>query len=324
MSWAARWADLTPPFADTRTRRISTRRVLPASNNGMNMLVTTPWLAQALGRNGAGDAAPDIAILDASLHLPGAGRDAGQEFAQGHIPCARFLDLAGLHDPQSSLPGKIPDAPKLRERLALLGVGPQMQVVLYDDSDLHSACRAWYLLTLHGLRGACVLDGGLAKWRAEGRPLEEGAQPLPSPGTPPPLAPDRARIRSKAEMLDNLALHEEQVVDARDAARFRGENADTVHGLPGGHIPGAKNLPFTQLFRGDGTFLPVPELAQRFREAEIDPDRRVVTTCGSGVTASVLMFALALIGARQAGLYDGSWSEWGADPATPKEQGLGH
>ena len=280
----------------------------------MEPLISTRELADALGQ-------PDTLVLDASLHLPGAGRDAGAEFAEAHIPGARFLDLASLHDPASSLPGKVPDSVSVAGRLSTLGGGPGTHLVLYDDSDLHSACRAWYLLTVHGLRCVSVLDGGLGKWRAEGKLLESGdsAGIIAAPQT---LDADRAFIRSKAEMLDNLQSHAEQVVDARDTGRFTGATVDTVHNLLGGHIPGAKNLPFTQLFAEDGTFLPRPRLAEAFRKAGIDPQRPVVTSCGSGVTASVLTFALGLIGAPHSALYDGSWSEWGGDPATPKEQGL--
>ncbi|WP_379547751.1 sulfurtransferase [Qipengyuania sp. DSG2-2] len=279
----------------------------------MDRLISTQQLADALGK-------AETLVLDASLHLPGAGRDAGGEFAAAHIPGAHFLDLASLHDPASSLPGKVPDSSRVAERLSTLGAGPDTHIVLYDDSDLRSACRAWYLLTVHGVDNVSVLDGGLGKWRAEGRPVEKGdaVAPIAAPQT---LGADRAFIRSKAEMLDNVSTHQEQVVDARDAGRFTGETVDTVHNLPGGHIPGAKNLPFTQLFAPDGTFLPRPRLAEAFREAGIDLQRPVVTSCGSGVTASVLTFALTLLGAPTHALYDGSWSEWGSDPATPKEQG---
>ena len=279
----------------------------------MEQLVSTEWLAAELG-------AGDLVVLDASLHLPSAGRDAAAEFEAGHIDGARFLSLAGLHDPASGLPGKIPDAPTLAERLASLGIGPESRVVLYDSSALHTACRAWFLLTVHGASQVAVLDGGLHKWIAEGRPMASGSSPEGS-APPPALSPDRTAIRSKDEVYDNLATRAEQMVDARDAGRFTGETIDTVHNLPGGHIPGARNLPFTQLFADDGTFLPTPQLAQVFRDAGIDPQRPVVASCGSGVTASVLMFALALIGAPQTALYDGSWAEWGGDPDTPKETG---
>ena len=279
----------------------------------MEKLVSTKWLADASGQ-------ADLVIFDASLHLPDAGRDAGAEFAAAHIPGARFMDLPSLHDPASSLPGKVPDSVRVAEHLSALGARPGDRIVLYDDSNLHTACRAWYLLDLHGVTDVAVLDGGLSKWRAEDRAIESGTD-TPEAGAKRPLAPSRGRIRSKDEMLDNLAAHKEQVVDARDKGRFTGETADTVHNLAGGHIPGAKNLPFTQLFASDGTFLPLPELADAFRQAGIDPQQPVVTSCGSGVTASVLAFALALLGAPEVALYDGSWSEWGADPATPKEQG---
>ena len=282
----------------------------------MDKLVSTSWLAAELG-------APDLVVLDASLHLPSAGRDAADEFADTHIDGARFLSLATLHDPASSLPGKVPDAKKVAERLASLGVDADSRIVLYDDSALRTACRAWFLLTTHGLDKVAVLDGGLAKWKAEKRPLSD--EPVKSDdrdaGDPPSLSPDRGAIRSKREVLDDLATYAEQLVDARDEGRFTGETVDTVHDLPGGHIPGARNLPFTRLFAGDGTFLPASQLAQQFRDAGIDPQRPVVAYCGSGVTASVLMFALALIGAPKTALYDGSWAEWGSDPATPKQTG---
>ena len=277
------------------------------------MLVSTQWLSQCLDQS-------DLVVLDASLHLPSAGRDPGAEFAGGHIPGARFLDLASLHDPSSSMPGKVPDAPRVRSRLGQLGVGPDCRVVLYDDSDLHTACRAWMLLTIMGMPNMAVLDGGLAKWRAEGRPMAQGGHEGIERVAARALSPDRSRIRSKSQMADNLTLHEEQVVDARDPGRFSGHTVDTVHNLPGGHIPGARNVWFAQLFNDDGTFLPEAELAQRFRAAGIDPEQKIVTTCGSGVTASVVNFALALIGAKNTALYDGSWAEWGSDPGTPKEK----
>lgn len=279
----------------------------------MDMLVSTERLAEEL-------AAPDLAVLDASLHLPMAERDARAEFETAHIPGARFLDLAGLHDPASALPGKVPDGERVARWLGERGIGPQTQIVLYDDSDLRSACRAWVLLDLAGLGNIAVLDGGLAKWKAEGRPLESG--------TPEIAAMDRPAttvritdIRDKAAMLANLDDHREQVVDARDAGRFTGSVEDTVHGLPGGHIPGARHLFFRDVLAEDGTFRDPETLRALFDKAGLDLDRPIVTTCGSGVTASVLLFALRMLGAPQTALYDGSWSEWGADPETPKETG---
>lgn len=279
----------------------------------MEMLVSTEWLAQNLHED-------DLVVLDASLHLPSAERDAAAEFAAAHIPGARFLNLAKLHDPASSMPGKIPDASSFEMRLSELGVGNGARIVLYDDSALRTACRAWFLLHLFGIERLAVLDGGLGKWRKEGRPLIE-AHDRPARGDISCGDPNRAALRTKADMLGNIASGTEQVVDARDAERFAGTVEDHVHGLPGGHIPNACSLPFPQLLHEDGTFRPSGELRAAFEAAGIDITQPVVTTCGSGVTASVLAFALQLIGASDVALYDGSWAEWGADPDTPKMKG---
>ncbi|MBH1944706.1 sulfurtransferase [Erythrobacter sp. YJ-T3-07] len=279
----------------------------------MDMLVSTERLAEEL-------AAPDLAVLDASLHLPMAERDARAEFEAAHIPGARFLDLAGLHDPGSALPGKVPDGDRVARWLGERGVGAQTRIVLYDNSDLRSACRAWVLLDLAGLGNIAVLDGGLAKWEAEGRPLES-EMPETAPMDRPATTVRITDIRDKAAMLANLDDHREQVVDARDAGRFTGSVEDAVHGLPGGHIPGARHLFFRDVLAEDGTFRDPETLRALFDKAGLDLDRPIVTTCGSGVTASVLLFSLRLLGARQTALYDGSWSEWGAAPDTPKETG---
>ena len=256
----------------------------------------------------------------AEEHLPMAERDARAEFETAHIPGARFLDLAGLHDPASALPGKVPDGERVARWLGERGIGPQTRIVLYDGSDLRSACRAWVLLDLAGLGNIAVLDGGLAKWKAEGRPLESG-MPDHAAMDRPATTVRITDIRDKAAMLANLDDHREQVVDARDAGRFTGSVEDTVHGLPGGHIPGARHLFFHDVLAEDGTFRDPETLRALFDKAGLDLDRPIVTTCGSGVTASVLLFALRLLGAPQTALYDGSWSEWGADPETPKETG---
>lgn len=281
----------------------------------MDMLVSTEWLAGELGTE-------RLVVLDASLHLPQASRHAGDEFAAAHLPGARFLDLASLHDPHSSMPGKIPDPARLEARLVALGVRDTSRVVLYDDSALRSACRAWFLLRVFGVEKVAVLDGGLGKWRSEGRPMEGD---LPAEGADGSgritLVADRALLRDKDDMLANLAGRREQVLDARDTGRFTGASVDTIHNLPGGHIPGARNLPFTELLQANGMFRPRDALRAAFRDAGIDLDRPIVTTCGSGVTASVLVFALHLIGKTDVALYDGSWAEWGADPAIPKETG---
>jgi thiosulfate/3-mercaptopyruvate sulfurtransferase len=281
----------------------------------MDSLVSTQWLADELG-------APDLVVLDATVHATEPARDAAAEFAGGHIPGARLLDLASLKDGASPVPGALPTAAQVSARLAAMGVTPTSRIVLYDDSAVKTAARAWFILRMHGLRRIAILDGGLAKWRAEGRPLETGqAAAEPAPQTA--LAADWSRVRSKADVLTNIDTRAQQVLDARDQGRFTGATEDTVHGLPGGHIPGAHNLFFRDLYRADGTLKPAEDLRAAFAQAGIDLSRPIVTSCGSGVTASVLLFALHRLGVDDAALYDGSWSEWGADPATPKETGAG-
>lgn len=275
-------------------------------------LVSTEWLANHLG-------APGMALLDASHHLPAAARDAAAEFAAEHIPGARFLGLASLFDAGSSVPYALPTPDQLAARLGLLGVHPEDAIVLYDDSAIRTSARAWFMLTAMGWDNVAVLDGGLGKWRAEARPLSSGAEHGETLA-PAHLAAPR-RVRSKADMLANLDSGREQVIDARSADRVYGTGIDPVHGLPMGRIPGALNLPFTDVLNADGTYKSTEAIRSAFENAGLDLTRPIVGTCGSGVTASVLLFALHLIGEKDTALYDGSWSEWGADPATPKAQG---
>jgi thiosulfate/3-mercaptopyruvate sulfurtransferase len=275
-------------------------------------LVSTAWLADH------GDA-PGLAILDASHHLPGAARDAAAEFAAAHIPGARFLDLSSLVDGSSPVPAALPRPDQLAERLGLLGLAEGTTIILYDDSALRSAARAWFMLVAAGWENVAILDGGLGKWRAEDRPLVSGVQQA-APVSPAHLAPLR-RVRSKAQMLANLATRGEQVLDARAADRVFGTGIDPVHGGPMGRIPGSLNLPFTEVLNPDGTYKGPIELRAAFTAAGVDLSRPITATCGSGVTGSVLLFALHFIGVDTAALYDGSWSEWSADPETPKLQG---
>lgn len=277
----------------------------------MDMLVSTDWLADNLAA---------VTVLDATKHLASAGRDPAIEFAQAHISGARFLDLDSLNDEASPVPAALPTAGQFAERLARLGVKDGDRVVLYDDSVLRTSARAWFVFRMFGWSDVAVLDGGFEKWRAEGRAVEAGeASAAPVGGTV--YTADTARVRSKADMLANVASRAEQVVDARDAGRFTGAEEDTVHGLPGGHIPGSRHLHYRAVLNQDGTFKRGDDLRTEFEKAGIDLDCAVTATCGSGVTASVLLFALELLGKRDGALYDGSWSEWGADPATPKETG---
>lgn len=275
----------------------------------MDSLVSTEWLASELG-------ASDLVVLDATRHLPAAGRDAAAEFAEGHIPGARFFDLARLVDDTSDVPQALPRPEQLAMELARCGAGPNSRIVFYDDSAVKTAARAWFLCRAHGLSNVAILDGGLAKWKAEGRPLESGGANVARAQSFSLPAP--TRIRFKADMLANIDRCAEQVLDARDAGRFTGTTVDAVHGQPSGHIPGSSNLPFMNLFRDNGTFRSPDELRNALADAGIDPERPVVTTCGSGVTACVLLFALHLAGRDDTALYDGSWLDWGSDPATPK------
>jgi len=278
----------------------------------MDSLVSIGWLAEQLG-------APDLAIIDASAHLPDAGRDPAAEFVAAHIPGALHLDLATLKDPDSPVPSALPSAEQFAARMAALGVSEADRIVIYDDSDVKTSARAWFIFRLHGAKQVAILDGGLGKWRAEGRPLESGSDSGEAGRFVPSAGP--GDVRFKADILTNLESGEEQLVDARGAARFRGELPDFRPGVAEGHIPGSKNLPFDMVLKEDGTFKDEAGIRAAFAEAGVDFDRPVVTTCGSGVTAAVLLFAMDLLGKRDVALYDGSWSEWGADPDTPKATG---
>ncbi|MEO5867200.1 MAG: sulfurtransferase [Sphingomonas sp.] len=280
----------------------------------MDSLVTTEWLAAQLG-------APDLCIVDATYFtsLPGEPpRDAVAEFAAAHIPGAVFLDLAGLADKTSSLPATFPRPEQFASRMQRLGIGDGVRVVLYDNAPHHTAARAWWLFQAFGVKRVAILDGGLGKWRAEGRAVASGEQtPRERHFT---LAPDPSRLRTRDQMLANLETNAEQVLDARGAARFTGAEADPRPGTAAGHIPGSRNLPYGQLLNADGTYKHPNELRTAFTKSGLIPTKPVTMTCGSGITASVLAFAAHLIGV-EAAVYDGSWSEWGGDPSTPKASG---
>jgi thiosulfate/3-mercaptopyruvate sulfurtransferase len=278
----------------------------------LDSLVSTDWLAGEMG-------ASDLRIVDATRHLPAAGRDAAAEYEAGHIPGAVFMDLAELVDRDAPVENTLPPPAKFASRMQSLGLGDGSRIVLYDDSAVKTAARAWFMLRKFGAHDVAILDGGIAKWKAEGRALTRGKEtPRHRHFT---VWDDPATVRDKAQMLANLAGGAEQVIDARSAARFSGEEPDPRANIAGGHIPGSRSLPYTELFAVDGTFKDRAGLKAAIAAAGIDVARPLVTTCNSGVTAAVVLFALHLIGKHDVVLYDGSWSEWGADPATPKQQG---
>jgi thiosulfate/3-mercaptopyruvate sulfurtransferase len=276
------------------------------------LLVSTAWLAERLG-------SPDIRVLDGSWHMPDTGRDARAEFAEAHIPGARFFDIDEIADPASGLPHMLPPVEKFVSAVRRMGVGDGHRIVVYDQAGIYSAARVWWMFRVFGHADVAVLDGGLPKWLAEGRPVEDmPAEPRERHFT---ARRDASLVRDVTQMAGAVKLGEEQIVDARSPGRFRGEEAEPRPGLRAGHIPGSVNLHYRALLNGDGTMKPPEELRRAFAEAGVDPSRPVVTTCGSGVTACIVNLALHRIGHARNAVYDGSWAEWGAYPDLAAETG---
>jgi len=276
-------------------------------------LVGTDWLATHLGD-------PQVRVVDSSFKLPGITPTARHDYDQGHIPSAVFFDIDDICEPGTSLPHMIPSPDLFAQKVGALGIGDGDRVVVYDSVGLSSAGRAWWMLRLFGHHDVAVLDGGLPKWRAEGRPLDT-AVPLP-PRRRFTARFDPSLVRDKRALIENLASHREQVVDARAAGRFDGTAPEARPGLRGGHIPGSRNVPYERVTDPRTRQLKsAEELTQLFRAAGVAFDRPIVTSCGSGVTACALAFALHLSGHPGAAVYDGSWSEWGLPGETPIETG---
>ena len=278
----------------------------------MESLVTTEWLERELG-------AGDLRIIDATWCLPADGRNPRAEYEAEHIPGAVFLDLDDASDPTSPLPHMVPPEPRFASRMASLGLRDGQRFVVYDNSPLHSAARAWWMLKSFGAHYVAILDGGLRKWKAEGRPLESG-RPRVRHGHFSPRFDSRA-VADKAAVAGLVGDGAHEIVDARGPGRFTGEEAEPRPGMASGHIPGSKNLPQGRLFNPDDSWKRGEALKAAFDEAGIDLGKPMVATCGSGITACVLLFGAHLLGKEDVRLYDGSWSEWGADPATPKATG---
>jgi thiosulfate/3-mercaptopyruvate sulfurtransferase len=274
-------------------------------------LVSTDWLASRLRD-------PRVRVVDGSWHMPQLKRDPRAEFTAAHIPGAVFFDIDAIADTTSPLPHMLPAAEAFGEAVGALGIGDGDHVVVYDTRGVASAARVWWTFRVFGHDEVAVLDGGLPKWRAEGRPVESGpARPTPRRFTAR-LRPDL--VRDLGRMRANLETRREQVVDARSHGRFVGTEPEPRPGLRGGHIPGSLSLPYERLYRDDGTLLSAPDLRAAFEKAGVDLQRPVVTTCGSGVSAAVLALGLHVLGRGDVAVYDGSWTEWGGRGDTPVER----
>lgn len=278
-------------------------------------LVSTEWLAAQLARLQSGGSR--VRVLDGTWHMPHLERDPRREFEEAHIPGAAFFDIDAIADRTTSLPHMLPSAAQFSRQAGELGISNRDLVVIYDVRGVVSAARVWWTFRAMGHDRVAVLDGGLRKWTAEGRPVETG---------PAKVAPARFRahlrraiVRNLEQVRRNIGTRREQVLDARSRGRFAGTEPEPRAGLRGGHIPGSLNLPYDALYQSDGTMLPPEGLRQAFAASGVNPARLVTTTCGSGITASVLALGLHLIGHRKVAVYDGSWTEWAGHPDTPVE-----
>ena len=274
-------------------------------------LVTTDWLADHQG-------APDVRIVDASWHMPSAGRDARAEFEAVHIPGAVFFDIDEIADSDCGLPHMLPAPEKFSARMRKMGLGDGNRIVVYDSTGVSAAARVWWTFRVFGHGDVAVLDGGLQKWRAEGRPVTDA--PGESRERHFTARVNTLLARDYAQMRANADSRREQVLDARSPGRFNASEPEPRPGLPGGHIPGSLNVAFPKVMESESkTMLPADGIRRAFEDAGVDLSKPMVTSCGSGVTAAILTLALYLIGKDQVAVFDGSWTEWAGNPDSPIE-----
>jgi thiosulfate/3-mercaptopyruvate sulfurtransferase len=279
----------------------------------MDSIVSTEWLAAEIGRE-------DLVIFDATKYLPTENRHARSEFLDAHIPGARFFDIDEVADQDTDLPHMVPSVGRFEKLMGRFGLTKSARIVFYDQKGITSSARGWWLMGLFGHDAVAVLDGGLPKWRQEGRALIAG-ETITLPETTYTASLRAQRLRGIGDLLENLDTKAEIVLDARGAGRFTGAQPEPRKGVQAGHIPGAVNVPYTELLGPDGTFLPPNALRERFAKAGVDGSKPVITSCGTGVTACILTLGMVRAGLPLAPFYDGSWTEWGGRSDTPIEIG---